>query len=236
LKKLISVREIKDAGTKGQKVILLEKGDIVTPSAKDAAVEFGVKIQYACETGDKKAEAKIKSACSQAGSDCKQQKVEADDDGIDIDMICRVVREMLTASGQLAPEKPAESTFVKERDAGGLLLVKADTVKCDPFDTGNPKEKVGMKDIVNIRESSNMGAGFMTIDHSDFAWNLNYEEFDYIVEGHLDITINGKTYKGKKGDVFFIPKDSNIVWSAPDLCKIFYVTYPANWAELAANK
>lgn len=229
MKKLISVRDIKDAGAKGQKVIILEKGDIVTPSAKDAAIEFGVKIQYASQTSADIAPVKALPVS-------QKSKAEGDSDEIDIDMIVRVVREMLTASGQLTAEKSAESTFVKEKDSAGLILVKADTVKCDPFDTGNPKEKVGMKDIVNIRESSNMGAGFMTIDHSDFAWNLNYEEFDYIVEGHLDITINGKTYKGKKGDVFFIPKDSNIVWSAPDFCKIFYVTYPANWAELAANK
>ncbi len=228
MKKLISVREIKDAAAKGQTVIVVEKGDIITPSAKDAAVEYAVKIEFACQT-------ECKSPKVMTSSSCKQTNTEIDDGAIDIDMIVRVVREMLTATGQLAPANPPE-TFVKERDAGGLLLVKADTVKCEPFDTGNPKEKVGMKDIVNIRESSNMGAGFMTIDHSDFAWNLNYEEFDYIVEGHLDITINGKTYKGKKGDVFFIPKDSNIVWSAPDFCKIFYVTYPANWAELAANK
>jgi ethanolamine utilization protein EutQ len=221
LKKLISVKDIKEAGSHGEKVIVLEKGDIITPSAKDAAVEFGIKIDYAG------------SASKPA---CKSTKNEKDDNAIDIDMICRVVREMLAASGQLAPEAPMESPFIKERDAGGLLLVKGDSIRCDPFDTGNPKEKVGMKDIVNTRESPNMGAGFMSIDHCDFAWNLTYDEYDYIVEGHLNITINGKTYKGKKGDVFYIPKDSNIVWTAPDYCKIFYTTFPANWAELAANK
>lgn len=231
MKKLISVKEIKDAVSSGKNIIVLEKGDIITPSAKDAAIEHGVKVEYACHSENKK-------ACSDKKSTCNQGKPQQDngDIDIDIDMICRVVREMLTASGQLAPEKSCESSFIKERDAQGLLLVKGDSIQCDPFDTGNPKEKVGMKDIVNIRESGNMGAGFMSIDHSDFAWNLTYEEFDYIVEGHLDITINGKTYKGKKGDVFFIPKDSDIVWHAPDYCKIFYVTYPANWAELAAKK
>ena len=229
MKKVISLKDIKEAASKGQKVISMEKGDIITPSAKDSAIEFGVKIEYACCNDVRKSNAQVGAACNKANSG-------KDDGDVDFDMICRVVREMLTASGQLAPEKPMETSFVKERDPSGLLLVKADTISCDPFDTGNPKEKVGMKDIVNIRESGNMGAGFMSIDHCDFAWNLTYEEFDYIVEGHLDITINGKTYKGKKGDVFFIPKDSDIVWHAPDYCKIFYVTYPANWAELAAKK
>lgn len=215
MKKVISVKDVKEMAAKGQHVIVLNKGDIVTPSAKDSAIELGVKIEFGC---------------------CSSLKTETDQGSADFEMIYRVVKEMLAASGQLTPEKPVETCFEKERDAAGLLLVKGDTIVCDPFDTGNPTEKVGMKDIVNIRESNNMGAGFMSIDHSDFAWNLTYDEFDYIVEGHLNITINGKTYKGKKGDVFYIPKNSDIVWHAPDYCKMFYVTYPANWAELAAMK
>jgi len=215
LKKLISAKDIKELAAKGQNVVFLDKGDIVTPSAKDSAIELGVKLEYEC---------------------CSPLNTAPAQGDTDFEMIYRVVKEMLVASGQLTPEKPAETCFEKERDAAGLLLVKGDTITCDPFDTGNPTEKVGMKDIVNIRESNNMGAGFMSIDHSDFAWNLTYDEFDYIVEGHLNITINGKTYKGKKGDVFYIPKNSDIVWTAPDYCKMFYVTYPANWAELAAMK
>ena len=229
LKKVISVRDIKEMIAKGQKVILLEKGDIITPSAKDAAVELGVKIEYTCCNDSGKNNSQVDSICSKIRS-------EGNEETVDYNMICRIVREMLTNSGQLANDKQSETCFVKERDASGLLLVKGDSITCDPFDTGNPTEKVGMKDIVNIRESNNMGAGFMSIDHSDFAWKLTYEEFDYIVEGHLNITINGKTYSGKKGDVFFIPKDSDIVWNAPDYCKIFYTTFPANWAELAAKK
>jgi ethanolamine utilization protein EutQ len=215
LKKVISVKDIKELVTKGQTVIFLDKGDIVTPSAKDAAIELGVKIEYSCSS---------------------PLNVPSNKGGTDFETIYSMVKEMLVASGQLNLEKPLETCFEKERDAGGLLLVNGDTITCDAFDTGNPTEKVGMKDIVNIRESSNMGAGFMSIDHSDFAWKLTYDEFDYIVEGHLNITINGKTYKGKKGDVFYIPKNSDIVWNAPDYCKMFYVTYPANWAELAAMK
>lgn len=229
MKKVICVRDIKEIISKGQKVILIEKGDIITPSAKDAAVEFGIKIEYACcNDGDKK-NTQMESICTKIIS-------KANDENVDYDMIYRIVREMLTASGQIANDKNSETCFTKERDSSGLLLIKGDTITCDPFDTGNPSENVGMKDIVNIRESNNMGAGFMSIDHSDFAWKLNYEEFDYIVEGHLNITINGKTYSGEKGDVFFIPKDSDIVWNAPDYCKIFYTTFPANWAELAAKK
>ncbi len=151
---------------------------------------------------------------------------------IDMDLIYKIVKEVLAQSMGTMIQK----SFDKECDPSGLKLVRGNTVECDRFETGNPNSKVGLKDIVNTKESPNMGAGFMTIEKSSFDWELCYEEFDYIVEGNLDITINGKTYHGKAGDVFFIPKNSKITWSTPDFARFFYVTYPANWAELAANK
>lgn len=223
MKKLISVKDIRDTAEKGLKTIYADSNTIITPSARDAAAESGIKISFDCPVKEKPECGDVPAAC---------QPSAANGENIDMDLICRIVREILNQQNV-----SAESRFVKERDPSGLQLIKADTVVCDPFDTGNPKEKIGMKDIVTIEESPHMGAGFMTIDHCDFNWTLNYEEFDYIVEGNLDITINGRTYRGKPGDVFYIPKGSKITWSAPNqLVKIFYTTYPANWAELAAGK
>jgi len=59
------------------------------------------------------------------------------------------------------------------------------------------------------------------------------EELDYVIEGSLDIIVNGKTYRGKAGDVFYIPKNTTVTFSTPDKAKFFFVTYPANWAELS---
>jgi ethanolamine utilization protein EutQ len=207
-----------------KKTLYVDSNTIITPSAKDAAAEFNIIISFGCPTS-------VEKACNETVNSCKIQTVD-DDEKIDMDLVYRIVKEMLNQSKASCSEVP----FVKECDASGLQLIKADTVKCEPFETGNPKEKIGMMDIVTVKESPHMGAGFMTIDHCDFNWTLNYEEFDYIVEGNLDITIDGKTYKGKPGDVFYIPKDSSITWSASEFVKIFYTTYPANWAELAANK
>jgi ethanolamine utilization protein EutQ len=77
-----------------------------------------------------------------------------------------------------------------------------------------------------------MAAGMMSWKKEDsFPWKLTYEEIDYVIEGELAITINGKTYNGQPGDVFYIPKGSDIVFGTPSSVKIMYVTYPANWAE-----
>lgn len=46
-RRLITEADVKKAYTTGQKVILLEQGDIITPLAKDAVWEYRMKINYA---------------------------------------------------------------------------------------------------------------------------------------------------------------------------------------------
>lgn len=216
MKKLISLSEIRKASSAGEKILYLDGETLVTPAARDAAAEAGVKLIQGAAPAVAKPAVESPVVTPPVGGA-----------GVDIALITRLVMEAL--AGKAPAEAPA---FVKESDEGGLRLIRGSTVKCEPFDTGNPRAVVGLTDIVNTRESPNMGAGFMTIEKSAFDWELTYEEFDVILEGTLDITINGRTFSGKAGDVFFIPKDSKITWSSPDRARFFYVTYPANWAEL----
>lgn len=217
MKRLITVREVKECKNSGKNIIYVDKGTIITPAAIDAATEINVDFIEGSEMEkvNKKTDSK-----------------PTNEKNIDMDMIYKIVKEVMAQSMMTASVK----SFDKECDPSGLKLIRGNTVECERFETGNPNSKVGLKDIVNTKESPNMGAGFMTIEKSSFDWELCYEEFDYIVEGNLDITIDGKTYHGKAGDVFFIPKNSKITWSTPDFARFFYVTFPANWAELAANK
>ena len=66
--------------------------------------------------------------------------------------------------------------------------------------------------------------------------NIDYEGYkrviDYVIEGTLTVTIDGTTYCAHAGDVLFVPSGSKVVWGSPDKARIFYATYPANWADL----
>ncbi|ARD66453.1 ethanolamine utilization protein [Eubacterium limosum] len=119
--------------------------------------------------------------------------------------------------------------FEKKVDESGVLCVKTDTVKPEPFDTGKSGDKVFLKDIVTLNESPRLGAGVMEMEHTTFDWTLGYDEFDYIIEGTLCININGRSIVGNKGDVIFIPKGSSIQFSAPQFARFVYITYPADW-------
>ena len=81
-----------------------------------------------------------------------------------------------------------------------------------------------------------MTAGIMSWQRKDsFAWALDYDEVDLVLEGVLQISVGGQVLEGRAGDVFYLPKGSRIVFGTPSRVRVFYVTYPANWAQAGAG-
>lgn len=138
------------------------------------------------------------------------------------EIIRRVISERLY-------EVPPE--FEKFIDPSGIMSIKTSTVKPEKFDTGKAGDKVLLKDIVTLEESPRLGIGIMEMQESSFAWTLKYDEVDYVIDGTLEIDIDGRKVSGNKGDIIFIPKNSSIHFTVPNFARFIYVTYPANWAE-----
>ncbi len=216
MKKLISVKDVEAFEKQGQKVVCIDKNTIITPAAKDAAKVYG--IEFSFET--KSCEEITSKPAIPCGGD------------IDSNMIYTVLKAMVDKGllKGLFDNLPSQP-YTAERDGGGLKVVRGNSVKYDAFDTGNPNNKVFYQELISKDESS-MSAGFLTIEKSSFEWELTYEEIDYVIEGTVTVTINGKTYTAYPGDVLYVPKGSKVVWGSPDKAKLFYTTYPANWADL----
>lgn len=141
------------------------------------------------------------------------------------DIIRRVIAEQLAGT--------LNQSFVKKIDpASGVITVKADTVVPERFDCGRPGQQVFLKDVVTLDESPRIMFGVMEMkENSSFDWTLRYDEVDYIIDGTLDIIVNGRTSRACKGDIIFIPKNTSVTFSTPDETRFMYVTYPANWAD-----
>lgn len=135
------------------------------------------------------------------------------------EIISRVVEETLKKCG---------NDFVKEKDDSGIIKIKTDTVKCEPF---NGADGVYLKDIVTLDEAPRMGAGIMELDNTSFEWTLTYDEYDYVIEGELEIEIDGRVVKGSVGDIIYIPAGSHIHFQTPTKARYAYFVYPANWQE-----
>lgn len=127
----------------------------------------------------------------------------------------------------------SSSAFEKYMDKSGVGVVKASTVKPEKFDTGNPNDKVYVTDVFTIDESEKLSCGIMQMEESTFDWTLNYDEVDYIIEGTLEILIDGRKVVGNKGDIILIPKGSKIKFSAPKYARFLYAIYPANWQDIS---
>lgn len=124
--------------------------------------------------------------------------------------------------------------FIRNKDVSGITSIKLPTVKVDEsnrLDTGNPNDVVYTKDLFNLEESPRLGCGIMEMKETTFDWTLNYDEIDYVIEGTLDIVIDGRVVSASAGELILIPKGSSIQFSVKDYARFIYVTYPADWAS-----
>ena len=97
------------------------------------------------------------------------------------------------------------------------------------MDTGNPADRVWTRDLFTLEEAPRLGCGLMVMERTTFPWTLTYDELDYVIEGRLDILVDGQTVSAGPGEVLYIPKDTSIQFSVRDKARFLYFVYPANW-------
>ena len=136
------------------------------------------------------------------------------------------IQEIAKAVVESLGKQLMKDSFYKESTPEGILKIAAPTVKCEPFQGA---KGVYLKDIVTLEEAPRMGAGIMELDHTSFEWTLTYDEYDYVIDGRLDIEINGKVVTGNAGDIIYIPKGSHIHFQTPTTARYAYFVYPADW-------
>ena len=118
-----------------------------------------------------------------------------------------------------------EGGFMKVKDPSGIIKIAQSTVKCEPFE----QRGVALKDVTTLQEAPNMGCGIMELNNTSFEWTLTYDEYDIVLDGILEIKIDGRTLTAAPGEIIFIPKNSHIHFQTPDFARYVYITYPADW-------
>jgi len=140
-------------------------------------------------------------------------------------MIEDIIREVLRE--ECGGQKPDG----RQIDPSGVIGIDPDKLKLEQFPFPIGTDRVLLVDAVSLEESPRLGIGVMEMDHTSFEWTLTYDEFDYVVEGTLEIIIDGRPVTAKAGQIIFIPKNTHITFSTPDKTRFIYVCYPANWSE-----
>ena len=241
MKKLVCEKDIQKLVSEGKKGCYVTEDTLVTPSAKDAARAAGVEISYgeepqACCAAPAAVAAPAATPAPVAPVACAAPAAAPSEvpGEISSDMIYQVLKTMadkgLLGDMFTAAAPAADAPYACEKDATGLKVVRGNTVRMDEFFEGNPRVKY--QELID-KNDSNISSGLLVIDHDTYEWTQNYDENDYVIEGTFVVTINGKSYTAHAGDCIFIPNGASVVMGSKDhCCKVFYNTYPSNWADL----
>ena len=138
-------------------------------------------------------------------------------------LIREIVEKVLAETVAKSPD------MERQVDPSGIIGIKTSSVKLESFEG---RSDVLLKDVTSLEEAPRMGCGVMELkDGASFEWTLTYDEYDIVLEGNLEIEIDGRVVTGGVGDIIYIPKGSHIHFQTPDHTKYVYTVYPANWQE-----
>lgn len=201
MKRLLTDADVVRAHARGERVVDAPSADVVvTPSAWTKARELGVGIATGTDAGPARRRRREEPAVAASSSTPRTRP-----------------------GGEGAAERAV--------DASGVVVVRGKSVQLGAFPAAGAGRDVRLLDVVTGKDRAPMTAGFMSWSRADsFPWRLDYDEIDYVVEGVLEVTIDGRTVRATAGDVVYIPKGSAIVFGTPSRVRVFYVTYPADWS------
>ena len=224
MKRLIDVAAINAMKAEGKNIVYVDRDTLLTPAARDAISTNGMMLKEgACPVP----EMTLSASCCQ---DHKTAAAKAPEGEVSADLIFKVLsslsksgllNDMLAACG--ADSKPYEAEY----DPAGFKLIRGSSVRTEVLDTGDPAQagKVNYREIIGADDRSSIAAGIITIDDVNFGWETECQEIYYIISGCITVTIDGKVYEAKSGDVFFINKGIQCAFGAKGLGKAFYATY-----------
>lgn len=208
MKKLISAEDVEYANSKNEKTIYISNNTIVTLLAEELAKSYNIEISL-----------KEKPSIIEDSSE-KSNLFNGEFDMDKMYQICSLMKDkgILNELLELLSPKP----YIEEGEAGGLRIIRGDSVKYQTYDTGNANDKVFYQEIAS-KDDSSIRAGFLTIEHSKFERKSKCMEVGYIIEGKLSVEINGNNFVVYPGDIFYIPSNSKIIWNSKEKTKLFYI-------------
>lgn len=196
MKKLVSLKDVKSSYEKGENKIYIDDNTIITPAAKDYMKTHGLVFVE--------------------GKEMEKTMEKFDFSSFSKEDLYKILKVLVDRGLLDTTTKKYEAKTL----AGGFKLVDGNSIKLEPLfeETG---DKVKYLEVVHS-EDSPMQSGYFTIDKSSFSVTTEVFETYCVVEGVLNIKVNGNSFVAKQGDVINVPKGSNIECSSTGFVKIFY--------------
>jgi len=241
-KQVITANDILEAAETGNKILSVRLEDcIVTPGAWDKVEEMGIRF-----AGDLSASParECPPATGSAGKTTEAQETGNSDPGQSMiktitDQVCSLLREKLPYASifelEALVKKVVESKLfsisaldVTERNSalttwGGVSLINGNKLLNECTGPDLPG-KVMISDAIRCHEASHLTATYMKWDKASFSRTVKSPEISIVVEGELDLIVDGKTLNAKAGDMLYMDKGAYVTYRSPSMVKLACVS------------
>lgn len=85
--------------------------------------------------------------------------------------------------------------------------------------------------LVGPDRSDSIAAGLCVFEDARFDWKLTYDEVIHVLDGRVEVHAGEQLLRGETGDVLFLPRDTQVTYVFPGVCRLFFAAYPADWQE-----
>ena len=119
----------------------------------------------------------------------------------DAALIDRLIRSVLAETGPSA-------TRPGVRKAGGVTHVAA---KAQNWGGSRVKGGVSVMDVLSPARGDDASVGYLDWENSSFSWTFRRAEVLVVLDGELNLTIEGTTFSAAHGDVFSIPAGTEVL-------------------------
>jgi|GEM_PF-1123750 len=209
MKRLIQAKDIEEAKRLEQSKIVIGEHTIITPSAKDLA-KFN-KMEFV-----KNSSAEIKNGEKNRGFNLGSEA-----QGIDSEKIYNVFKTLMDRGmlEQVLASIGASANYISESMDNGVKVIRGDSIQ---YETAKNK---GIYRRELIQSNHGMKAGMMKLENACCESSEKCEETYMVLEGDINLSVNGKSFTAYSGDTVHIPAGA-VLKRESKSAKLFYLSCP----------
>ncbi|MGL6113782.1 MAG: hypothetical protein ACRC1R_01960 [Cetobacterium sp.] len=199
MKELICAKDIEKILEDDKKEIEIEDGAIITAAAQDLIKNN--EVQVVTKKNEKDMDMDLEKFINFFKMVSKDEKLQ------------KKIKEILLN----------EKKFKMEEDASGLFLIRGESVKFDKiFESLNI---YGQELIKNSEEN----IGMIKIIGDSFIKKVKSKGKIYVISGEIEMTMKGKNFLGKTGDIIHFPKNIDLRIGSKEEAKLLYFSKDLSW-------
>jgi len=223
-KKVITEADVVEAAEAGSRIMEAPLGEcIVTDGAREKALSLGVHIQEADSKGISSPSQSSSSKTSPT-EDVVSQVTRLIKDRLPVNLspekletLVRQVAEAHLANSQ-TPRNHNPDQVVTE--TGGVCFIKGNMIPGELTGPIPVDEKVMVADAFKCSPDSTLAGGYMEWSKASFNRTVDNNEINIVIDGELNLSVNGRTSVVEQGDMVYLPRGTQVTYSAPGRVKL----------------